>query len=164
METVKSVRQSIMVNDWSVSIDLTDAYLHVPIHPISRKYLWFVYEHQVFQFTALPFRMSLSHKINGSNSSPLTSTCHISLPIPGRLAKKRSDSLSTNLSHTILSSNGTKSRFHTKSKEVRFDTSTEIHLYRYGISDSTEHSQGTSRSSGNSYSVKTLLSQTLVLA
>ena len=37
-----------------------DAYLHVPIHPISRKYLWFVFEHQVFQFTALPIGMSLS--------------------------------------------------------------------------------------------------------
>ena len=60
METVKSVRQSIMANDWAVSIDLTDAYLHVPIHPISRKYLRFIYDHQVFQFTAIPFGMSLS--------------------------------------------------------------------------------------------------------
>ena len=49
-----------MYNDLAVSIDLTDAYLHAPIHPISRKYLRFVYDHQVFQFTALPFRMSLS--------------------------------------------------------------------------------------------------------
>ena len=60
METVKSVRQSIMYSDWAVSIDLTDAYLHVPIHPTSRKYLRFVFNHQVFQFTALPFGMSLS--------------------------------------------------------------------------------------------------------
>ena len=60
METVKSVRRSIMTNNWAVSIDLTDAYLHVPIHPRSRKYLRFVYEHQVFQFMALPFGMSLS--------------------------------------------------------------------------------------------------------
>ena len=44
METVKSVRQAIMVNDWAVSIDLTDAYFHVPIHPRSKKYLRFVYE------------------------------------------------------------------------------------------------------------------------
>ena len=43
METVRSVRQSIMVNDWAVSIDLTDAYLHVPIHSTARKYLRFVY-------------------------------------------------------------------------------------------------------------------------
>ena len=49
-----------MANDWAVSIDLTDAYLHVRIHPRSRKYLRFVYEHQVFQFTTLPFGMSLS--------------------------------------------------------------------------------------------------------
>ena len=55
METVKSVRQSILVNDWTVSIDLTD----VPIHPQSRKYLQFMFEDQVFQFTALPFGMSL---------------------------------------------------------------------------------------------------------
>ena len=37
-----SVRQSIMANDWAVSIDLTDAYLHVLIHPRSRKYLRFI--------------------------------------------------------------------------------------------------------------------------
>ena len=44
-----------MANDWAVPIDLTDAYLHVPIRPRSRKYLQLVYEHQVFQFTALSF-------------------------------------------------------------------------------------------------------------
>ena len=46
--------------DWAVSIDLTDAYLHVPIHPQSRKYLHFVLGNQVFQFMALPCGMSLS--------------------------------------------------------------------------------------------------------
>ena len=35
----------------------------------------------------------------------------------------------------------TKSGFHAKSKEIRFDTNTRIHLYRYGISNSTENSQ-----------------------
>ena len=60
METVKSVRQAILVHDWTVFIDLTDAYLHVPIHPRSRKYLRFMFEGQVFQFMVLPFGMSLS--------------------------------------------------------------------------------------------------------
>ena len=54
------VSKTILVNDWAVSIDLTDAYLHVPIHPHSRKYLWFIYGHQVYKFMALPFGMSLS--------------------------------------------------------------------------------------------------------
>ena len=58
----------------------------------------------------------------------------------------------TYLSHKIHSSNSTKSGFHTKSKEVRFDTNTRIHLYRYGISNSTENSQSTSEPSKSSYS------------
>ena len=45
-----------------------------------------------------------------------------------------------NISHQILPTNCTKSRFHSKSKEVRFDTSPEIHVYR---DDATEYSQGT---------------------
>ena len=60
METVKSVRQAMRLNNWAVSIDLTDAYLHVPIHRQSRKYLRFVHEDQVYHFSALPFGMSLS--------------------------------------------------------------------------------------------------------
>ena len=64
METVKSVRQSMKHNDWAVSINLTDAYLIVPIHPQSRKCLRFVYEDQVFHLTALPFGMSLRFSRN----------------------------------------------------------------------------------------------------
>ena len=60
METVKSVRQAMRLNDWAVYIDLTDAYLHVPIHHQSRKYLCFVHEDQVYHFPALLFGMSLS--------------------------------------------------------------------------------------------------------
>ena len=60
METVKSVRQAMRLNDWAVSIDLTDAYLHVPMHHQSWKYLCLFHKDQVYHFTALPFGMSLS--------------------------------------------------------------------------------------------------------
>ena len=153
METVKSVRQSIMVNDWAVSIDLTDAYFHVPIHPRSRKYLRFVYEHQVFQFTALPFGMSLSldfHKINECNSSTLTTTCVSLFPYLDNWLI-RYLICNRHLAHKIYPSNGTKSGFYTKSKEVRFDTNTRIHLFRYGISNSPKYSQRTSGPSKSSY-------------
>ena len=60
LEAVKSVRQLILANNWAVSIDLRDAYLHVLIHLQSRKYFRFMFRHQVFPFTVLPFRMSLS--------------------------------------------------------------------------------------------------------
>ena len=41
MHTVASVLNTVCVGDWAFSVDLTDAYLHVPINPESRKYLRF---------------------------------------------------------------------------------------------------------------------------
>ena len=43
-----------------ISLDLTDAYLHVPIHWRSRKYLRFCIKGQTFQFKALPFGLATS--------------------------------------------------------------------------------------------------------
>ena len=60
METANKVRQSILPNDWAFSLDLTDAYLHVPIHWRSRKYLRFCIKGQTFQFKALPFGLATS--------------------------------------------------------------------------------------------------------
>ena len=55
METPESIRTSLVPGEWVSSIDLSDAYLHIPIHPNSRKYLRFCHRSQVFQFTSLPF-------------------------------------------------------------------------------------------------------------
>ena len=60
METQSKVKNAIQLNDWAFSLDLTDAYLHVPIHPRSRKYLRFTLGGQVYQFKALPFGLSTS--------------------------------------------------------------------------------------------------------
>ena len=43
METPESIRTSLIPGEWVSSIDLSDAYLHIPIHPNSRKYLRFCY-------------------------------------------------------------------------------------------------------------------------
>ena len=55
METAESIRNSLRKNEWLVSIDLRDAYFHIPIHPRSQKYLRFQTKEGVFQFKALPF-------------------------------------------------------------------------------------------------------------
>ena len=60
METANKVRQAIQPNDWAFSLDLTDAYLHVPIHRQSRKYLRFCLKGQAYQFKALPFGLATS--------------------------------------------------------------------------------------------------------
>ena len=60
IETANKVRQAIQPNDWAFSLDLTDAYLHVPIHRQSRQYLRFCLKGQAYQFKALPFGLATS--------------------------------------------------------------------------------------------------------
>ena len=60
METASSIREAVRPGDWGASLDLTDAYFHVPIAKADRKWLRFVWEGRVFQFVALPFGLSLA--------------------------------------------------------------------------------------------------------
>ena len=77
METNTSVRESIRPGDWGASIDLTDAYFHIPIHPRDRKWLRFVWEGKVFQFCALPFGLSLAPWIFTKVSRELCNALHL---------------------------------------------------------------------------------------
>ena len=63
METPESIRTSLIPGEWVSSIDLSDTYLHIPIHPKSRKYLRFCYKSQVFQFTSLPFGLATAPQV-----------------------------------------------------------------------------------------------------
>ena len=63
METPESIRTSLIPGEWVSSIDLSDAYLHIPIHPNSRKYLRLCHKSHVFQFTSLPFRLATAPQV-----------------------------------------------------------------------------------------------------
>ena len=54
METPESIRASLIPGEWVSSIDLSDAYLHIPIHPNSRKYLSFCHSHKCFSSPPFP--------------------------------------------------------------------------------------------------------------
>ena len=58
METPESIRASLIPGEWVSWIDLSDAYLHIPIHPNSRNSLRFRHKSQLFQFTSLPFGLA----------------------------------------------------------------------------------------------------------
>ena len=60
METQSSVRGAIRQGEWTVSIDIQDAYLHVPMGRKIRKFLRFMVNGQVYQFTCLPFGLATS--------------------------------------------------------------------------------------------------------
>jgi hypothetical protein len=58
METPQDVRHAIRHGDWAGSIDLRDAYFHVPIHAADRKFLRFGWRGCLYQFCVLPFGLS----------------------------------------------------------------------------------------------------------
>jgi len=63
METPSFIRESIKPLHWGVSLDLEDAYFHVPIHPNYRKYLRFAFQGQVYQFRSMPFGLATAPRV-----------------------------------------------------------------------------------------------------
>ena len=55
METLRSILPMLRPGDWTVSIDLKDAYHHIPIAIGSRALLGFVSGGKLYRFRALPF-------------------------------------------------------------------------------------------------------------
>ena len=55
METLASILPALRPSDLAVSLDLKDAYFHIPIHPDSRDLLGFSFGGQSFRYRAMPF-------------------------------------------------------------------------------------------------------------
>ena len=89
METLQSVLPSVRPGDWMVSLDLKDAYLQVPMHPDSRKFLRFMVGGKVYQFKVLllrPFHGSADfYQGHGSCVSDSTQDGGTTSSLPGRL-------------------------------------------------------------------------------
>ena len=60
MDTPAVVRSALRPGDWTASLDLSDAYFHIPIHVTDRKWLRFHWKGQNYEFTVLPFGLSQS--------------------------------------------------------------------------------------------------------
>ena len=59
-EIQASVRAAIRSQEWTVSTDIRDAYLHVPLHRDIRKYMRFRVNKRMYQFTCVPFELATS--------------------------------------------------------------------------------------------------------
>ena len=60
MDTAENIQDSLQQGEWVTSLDLTDAYFHLPIHPRFQKYLRFNVGDRSYQFTALPFGIAMA--------------------------------------------------------------------------------------------------------
>ena len=76
METSQSVLQSLRQADWLLSLDLQDAYLQVPVHPTSRRFLRFCVGEAVFQFRSLCFGLSTVPQVFTCVMAPISSIMH----------------------------------------------------------------------------------------
>ena len=63
METLASVLACPIKGMWAASLDLSDAYLHVPISPQDQRYLRFKVQGQTYEFRCLPFGLSTSPRV-----------------------------------------------------------------------------------------------------
>ena len=55
MDTLVKVKEVLRPGMWATSIDLSDAYHHIPIHPESRRYLCFQVGKVCYKYLVLPF-------------------------------------------------------------------------------------------------------------
>ena len=76
MESSISVAASVQPKDWGTSLDLKDAYFHVPIALAFRKYLRIVVNGKAYQYKALPFGLSTSPLVFSKMLEPLAVHLH----------------------------------------------------------------------------------------
>ena len=63
METLQDITPHLHQGMWASSIDLKDAYLHIPIHQLDRRFLAFNYRDTDYQFRVLPFGLSTAPRV-----------------------------------------------------------------------------------------------------
>ena len=63
METSALVMAALQQGEWATSLDLSDAYFHIPIHTVSRRFLRFKHRGTVYQFRALPFGLNTAPRV-----------------------------------------------------------------------------------------------------
>jgi hypothetical protein len=76
MHTPQSILRMIHKGNWLASIDLKDAYFHVPMDPQFYKYLRFAFHGKSYQFRVLPFGLSTAPRVFTKVLAPVVGYLH----------------------------------------------------------------------------------------
>ena len=76
MPTLKNVQYLIQQGDFAFTIDLQDAYLHVPIVKHHHQFLHFVWHNVPYQGRVLPFGLATAPRVFTSLTKPILFLCH----------------------------------------------------------------------------------------
>ena len=71
MDSMKKVIQLVEKGDWSITLDLADAYFHLKIFKYHRQYLRFSFKGKVFQFRVLSFGPTVAPRVFSKVTSVL---------------------------------------------------------------------------------------------
>ena len=63
MENLMTIKALINKGDYMINIDLTDAYLTLPMHLDSQKFLRFLWQGQSYQFVTMPFGLNAAPRV-----------------------------------------------------------------------------------------------------
>lgn len=63
MDTLSKIINLVKPNDWAFSIDLSDAYMHIPIFPKHRKYLRFAFQGKCYQWKVMCFGPTVAPRV-----------------------------------------------------------------------------------------------------
>lgn len=63
METLRSIMKGLKKGDYAVTLDLTDAYFHIPIHSQFKQFLRFRFLGKSYQFRAMPFGLRSAPRV-----------------------------------------------------------------------------------------------------
>ena len=74
MPTLRQVSQLIQCGDYAFSIDLQDAYLHIPI--VKHCFLCFVWHNVPYQWKVLPFGLATAPRVFMALTKPILFLCH----------------------------------------------------------------------------------------
>ena len=76
MDTVADVSLLLRPGDWCASIDLKDAYFHIPINRRFRRFLRFGWRGRLYQYLVLPFGLCTAPLVFTKVTKPLKSFLH----------------------------------------------------------------------------------------
>jgi hypothetical protein len=63
LENLSTIKSLLNKGDYMINIDLTDAYLSVPIRPTSQRFLRFLWRGNSYQFQTMPFGLNVAPRI-----------------------------------------------------------------------------------------------------
>ena len=140
MTTPRVVSNALHKGDWAVSIDLKDAYFHVPKHKKSRHLLRFAVAEndvlRVFEFRALPFGLTSAPRVFtfiALRSSRAHACCGAST-VSGRLAAEEPKQDIIGSANELVGRHHSPGGVHTQRREISTSTHSATDKHRCRIS------------------------------